>query len=204
MPEYRAIYNDVYEREVNYRQAQFSPGFLNCVRWGDSLRWLRGRALDFGCGAGFVIEYLSQRPFSLECWGVDVSDRAVESARQRLVQVRGPDAASRVQNLSSASLPFADGYFNLVTCFDVLEHLDEPDIAAAMSEMRRVLRRGGLWFGSVSCRRSGTCDMHGENLHRTVREVGWWLAQVDPDRAEWEAGQSQLTMWKRWRKSVRR
>lgn len=44
-------------------------------------------------------------------------------------------------------LPFADGAFDLVTMFDVLEHI--PDHAAAAAEAKRVLRPGGTLL--VSC-----------------------------------------------------
>jgi hypothetical protein len=84
-----------------------------------------------------------------------------------------------------------------VTCFDVLEHLDEPDIDAALGEMFRVLRDGGTWFSTVSCRPAGSVDRHGDNLHRTIRGVDWWLARTKPERAEYDASSAQLTLWKR-------
>jgi len=41
----------------------------------------------------------------------------------------------------AASLPFADGAFDVVTMFDVIEHV--PDDRRAVAEALRVLRRGG-------------------------------------------------------------
>jgi hypothetical protein len=82
------------------------------------------------------------------------------------------------------------------------KHLDQADMLSAFGEMRRVLRPGGIWFGSVSCRPSGTIDHSGENLHRTVRGVDWWLEQLEPDLAEFDAHLQQLTLFKRPRALV--
>ncbi|MFN9342709.1 MAG: class I SAM-dependent methyltransferase, partial [Planctomycetota bacterium] len=86
MPDYRAIYNDVIEREDNYNLAQCSPGYQNCVEFGHGLSLLGGRSLDFGCGVGFVLEYLAAPPFRFEVYGVDASDIAVERSRARLAR----------------------------------------------------------------------------------------------------------------------
>ena len=99
--------------------------------------------------------------------------------------------------LESQQLPFEDKFFSLVTCFDVLEHLDEPDIQSTWSEIQRVLRPRGTILCSVSCRKAGSDDKFGDNLHRTVRSVEWWLDQLKPDRVEFDVARSQLTIWKR-------
>lgn len=197
MPDYRAIYNDVIDREENYNLAQCSPGYQNCVEFGQGLSLLGGRSLDFGCGVGFVLEYLASPPFRFEVYGVDASDLAVERSRQRLGRF-GFDPVSRVRHVTNSQLhSFADDFFSLVTSFDVLEHLDEADVMRVWTEVLRVLRRGGLFFGSVSCRPSGYQDQFGDNLHRTVRGVDWWLERFQPDRALYDAARSQLLIWKR-------
>lgn len=197
MPDYRAIYNDVIEREENYNLAQFSPGYQNCVEFGQGLSLLGGRSLDFGCGVGFVLEYLASPPFRFEVYGVDASDIAVERSRSRLGRFSF-DPLARVQHVTNSKLnSFEDDHFSLVTSFDVLEHLDEADILSIWEEIQRVLRRGGLFFGSVSCRPSGYQDRFGDNLHRTVRGIDWWVERLQPDRALYDAARSQLLIWKR-------
>jgi SAM-dependent methyltransferase len=66
--------------------------------------------------------------------GVDRSDEAL-----RLSATRGPFALVQA---SAECLPFPDDTFDVVTALDLLEHLD--DDAAAMGEIRRVLRPGGI------------------------------------------------------------
>ncbi|WP_377643686.1 class I SAM-dependent methyltransferase [Oryzobacter terrae] len=48
---------------------------------------------------------------------------------------------------SALALPFADGAFDVVSAFDVIEHCDPEDVALA--EVRRVLRPGGRFLMSV-------------------------------------------------------
>lgn len=90
----------------------------------------RPRILDVGCGTGANLMLLSQ--FG-DAEGVDVSPDALAFCRERGLQ--------NVRLGSAESLPYADGMFDLVTAFDVVEHID--DDVAALREMRRVLRPGG-------------------------------------------------------------
>ena len=60
--------------------------------------------------------------------GVDADRRAVSFCRAR--------GEERVQQLESATIPFPDGTFDLVTALDVLEHID--DHAAACYTPKRI------------------------------------------------------------------
>jgi SAM-dependent methyltransferase len=101
---------------------------------------VRGRAariLDAGCGTGNNLEHF-------RTWGapvgIDLSEEAVRFCRERGVTVaRG----------SVLSLPFPDRTFDLVTSFDVLYHRWITDDRAAVGELVRVLRPGGLLFVRV-------------------------------------------------------
>jgi SAM-dependent methyltransferase len=88
--------------------------------------------LDAGCGTGNVLEHLGPRGRG---FGVDVSEDAVRFSRQRGV---------RVARGSVLSLPFRDAAFDAVTSFDVLYHRWVEDDRAAVGELARVLKPGGL------------------------------------------------------------
>lgn len=86
-------------------------------------------ALDVACGTGAWLA--ESRRNGAKTSGMDISERAVSRARQRL-----PDAEIRTG--VAESLPFDDGCFDLVTCMGSLEHfLDQP---LALKEMQRVAK----------------------------------------------------------------
>src|SRR3954462_9111886 len=86
--------------------------------------------LDVGCGTGANLEMLGQFGTAE---GVDVSAEALNFCRRR--------GLNDVREGEAEHLPYEDESFDLVTAFDVVEHLD--DDVAGLREMRRVLRPGG-------------------------------------------------------------
>jgi SAM-dependent methyltransferase len=88
------------------------------------------RILDVGCGTGANLLLLSKYG---DAEGVDISDDALSFCRERGLE--------KVRKGAAEELPYADGLFDLITAFDVVEHLD--DDLAGLKEMRRVLRPGG-------------------------------------------------------------
>jgi len=100
----------------------------------------RGKAvLDVGCGGGFMAEALAQRGAGVI--GVDPSHEAIEAARAHAgAQGLAIDYSVGV----GESLPVETGSIDIVVCVDVLEHVDDLD--QVVSEVRRVLRPGGLFL----------------------------------------------------------
>jgi len=90
----------------------------------------RPRILDVGCGTGANLLMLSQYG---DAEGVDVSEDALAFCRERGLE--------KVRLGAGEELPYDDGTFDLVTAFDVVEHMDND--LAGLREMRRVLRPGG-------------------------------------------------------------
>lgn len=186
--DYRAIYDAVIATNGGYLSAHGSPGYQACLMHADRLKELRGRSLDVGCGAGFVVALLGSPTFGFEAHGVDVSQEGVDRAEKIT-------PAGRVAVMRPGKIPHADGAFDLVTCFDVLEHLDEPDILVLRDELRRVLTPGGLLFCSASCRESASVDHNGENLHRTIQPPAWWAGVFEPDEYLARRATADVLMW---------
>jgi ubiquinone/menaquinone biosynthesis C-methylase UbiE len=90
----------------------------------------RPRILDVGCGTGANLLMLSKYG---EAEGVDISEDALAFCRER--------GLDKVKLGAAEELPYEDGTFDLVTAFDVVEHMD--DDLVGLREMRRVLRPGG-------------------------------------------------------------
>ena len=88
------------------------------------------RVLDLGCGRGGVVE-LFWRDVDLAA-GLDPDPASLTEHRSQAM----PVVLGRGENI-----PFVDESFDLIVCLWVLEHLADP--VATLSEVRRVLRRGG-------------------------------------------------------------
>ena len=98
--------------------------------------------LDVGCGVGhWGMLLASVMPADVRVTGVDREPSWVEQARARAAAL-GLDGRFSYQQGAADRLPFPDDSFDLTTCQTVLIHL--PDPAAAIGEMLRVTRPGGL------------------------------------------------------------
>lgn len=144
------IDNDVYDRlgaswwdegnPLNLLHGSCTAGRMGYFREVLDRRGVdHGRALDIGCGAGFITEELATAGFAAT--GIDPSGVAIEAARAHADQ-QGL-AIEYVVGVGEA-LPFADAAFDLVSCCDVLEHVSDLDRVVA--ETARVLRPGGLYL----------------------------------------------------------
>lgn len=100
--------------------------------------WRTLKVLDVGCGGGFTCEFLAQR--GAQVTGIDRSAACVAAAIKH-AQAAGLDISYR--QAQSEQLPFHDETFDVVTCVDVLEHVEDPQ--QAISEISRVLKPNG-WF----------------------------------------------------------
>jgi ubiquinone/menaquinone biosynthesis C-methylase UbiE len=99
----------------------------------DALAGVGGRVLDAGCGTGGLLTALADRS-GLDLIGLEASAFAAQ-------RTRGKSGALVVRGTINA-LPFAAASFDAAVTADVLCHAAvEP--AAALAELRRVLRPGG-------------------------------------------------------------
>jgi len=91
--------------------------------------------LDAGCGTGFLLRFLPEGSV-----GLDINPRAIAKAKEY-----APHAALVVADIED--IPFPGETFDTVLVVDVLDRLPHP--AKAISEIRRVLKRGGVLIGTV-------------------------------------------------------
>jgi len=93
-----------------------------------------GRLLDVGCAEGFFLE--SAKAGGWECYGVELSSFGAEVARQAGV------GEIFTGTLRDAKYP--DNHFDVVTMFDVIEHLHDPKVE--LEEVLRILKPGGMYY----------------------------------------------------------
>lgn len=113
--------------------------FIEMKRWSfgkaivpilNKVGLLEGRVLDIGCGTGALLDVLSARGF--EAFGIEIG-KSWEFASRR--------HPNRIHHGSLQSAHFKDGFFDLVTMFDVIEHLHDP--VGVLREVRRILNPSG-------------------------------------------------------------
>lgn len=92
------------------------------------------RVLDAGCGTGYGSELLA-RSGAIDVVGIDIDAETVAAAGRA-----APQATFEVADVRE--LPAALGEFDLIVCFEVLEHLDDP--TAALDRLAQALRPDGV------------------------------------------------------------
>jgi 2-polyprenyl-3-methyl-5-hydroxy-6-metoxy-1,4-benzoquinol methylase len=130
----RALHDIEEERAVPWGD----PGLFawHRARYQFALPLVEGRrVLDVGCGEGYGPTLLAER--AREVIAVDYSPEAVRHARECYAH-----ANVRFEVADAMALPASLGAFDVVTCFEVIEHIEQDD--ALLSGISRVLRPGGL------------------------------------------------------------
>lgn len=133
--------------ELEFTGERVVPGLVDenlfnehVARYRFAARFADGaRVLDAGCGAGYGARELTGAASFI---GIDVSAEAVAHAGRE-----SGGARARFLRAACEALPFADASFDLVTAFEVIEHLAEW--RQLLSESKRVLRPGGVFLVST-------------------------------------------------------
>ena len=98
------------------------------------------RVLDFGCGPGTISVGLAQAVDPGEVNGLDVEESQINLARAAAEAGGHDNATFHVGDVTD--LPFDDNSFDIAHCHAVLMHL--PDTSKTLSEVKRILKPGGI------------------------------------------------------------
>ena len=101
--------------------------------------WKDLKVLDVGCGGGFTCEFMAKRGAQVS--GVDISEVSVATAQSHAKE-SGLEIDYRISK--GEKLPHEDNTFDVVTCVDVLEHVEDVD--QVVREIHRVLKPGGTFL----------------------------------------------------------
>lgn len=105
-------------------------------RFGPRVEGRNQRLLDIGCGTGMFLERQGE---GRDAFGLDFSLQALHYTRRRGIQ--------RLVCGDSQELPFRSDWFDVVTAFDLIEHVDrDQDL---VNEVHRILRPGGIFLATV-------------------------------------------------------
>jgi 2-polyprenyl-3-methyl-5-hydroxy-6-metoxy-1,4-benzoquinol methylase len=128
---------------------------LHLERYAFAATHARGRVLDAACGVGYGTRLLRDRGADVEAVGVDLSQEAVEYARERY-------GDERTRFVCSDALQFQDDAgFDTIVSLETIEHV--PDPGALVDHLVGLLRPGGVLVASVPV--TPTTDINPHHLH---------------------------------------
>lgn len=145
------------------------------------------RILDVGCGGGATIAEMLKLSEGSVIDGVDYSPVSVAQTMQMNSAYIG--TRCHVQQADAADLPFEEGTFDLITAMETVYFW--PDIKTAFSQIRRVLKQGGM-FAIIN----EACDPEGidwpkidhfmyiyrpDELETLLRDCGFTQIQIHRD-----------------------
>lgn len=145
-----------YSKHERYGLRNADPVWGATVNHKKTLSFLeehRGSVLDVGCGIGNFLELAKERGW--QCAGVDIDADAIESAKRKtgITELEAKDVITYAKE-------HPEKKFDLVTFFDVLEHVDNHnEFLAAISSL---LKEGGHIAMSMPYRKHAIWLMKGD------------------------------------------
>jgi len=145
-------YTDAYDKLIS------AAGANSPARWKDRRTTLdlykrSGSILDLGCSSGLFLATLPKGSWKL--YGIEMSADSAKAAEART------GAKVFVGNVLDA--PFPPESFDVITCFDVLEHLHEP--RRIMARVAEWLKADGIFYVQVPNIDSAEARVFGSYWH---------------------------------------
>jgi len=116
----------------------------------------KARVLDLGCGAGRNLIYTANQGF--EAHGVEMSETGLNVTKERL---RKRNLEAHILKGDMNLLPHIDSCFDAVMCLFTIYHQKLKGIRTTISEVHRVLRKGGILLINFQSKRS---HMYGKGV----------------------------------------
>jgi len=132
----------------------------------------RTRVLDYGGAFGFHAAYLSEitncEPFLVDC-----SAYAIKNRHKKLKGNFGLFERAVCLDVGVSKLPWPSNFFHRIAAIEVMEHIYEPEVDFALSEMFRVLAVGGFGYSSIAVGEKRERDCL-DRSHQTIHPMEWW------------------------------
>ncbi len=148
---YGHVINELALSSHEYRKKRFGQERVEFIECYLDLN-LKKELLDIGSASGFFMEAAAERGWS--CTGIELSQVALDFSRKR---------GNNVLSQPLENLDFQRNAFSVVTMFDVLEHLHNPD--QTLQIIGKILQPGGLLYIYVPNWNSASRLLIGQDSH---------------------------------------
>ncbi len=137
---------DLWDAYIEMHEDEFSnDGRIRYDNLKDIILHYKGNGnknlLEIGFGYGYFIEKLSN---NFKCFGIDYSPKIVEFAKNRFESKKINISQQNIENTN-----FEDNYFDVIIAVEVIEHLPDSVLNNGIKEVKRILKPGGVFIGSV-------------------------------------------------------
>jgi 2-polyprenyl-3-methyl-5-hydroxy-6-metoxy-1,4-benzoquinol methylase len=152
----------------------FLAKYEHIPRYSFANRYIKGsRVLDFGCGTGYGS--LSLAKFADHVTGLDIDVSAIKYANSKHVLPNLDYVVS-----SSLGAELVNNSFDVITCFEMIEHVDQPTQVAAVKSFKKLLAVDGTLI--ISTPNPVVTSKYGPNLYH-LREMskGEFLELLRPE-----------------------
>lgn len=106
-----------------------------------------GRVLEYGCGSASMSIYLGTLGY--RTFALDRSLSGLHVARLNQAMHAGGSPPLPVLVGDAMQLPMADGTFDVVMSYGLLEHFDDANLDRLLADVIRVLKPGGLFVADI-------------------------------------------------------
>lgn len=147
----------------NYNDYSTCAGVLNTYAkmLGDTFN--PASVFDAGCAYGFVPDWFSENK-GIKTAGCDISEFAT-----------GFSDLCYVSGLTN--IPEESASFELVTCTEVLEHIEEEQVTKVIAELLRISSKYVVFL--VAMFPEGTLHDPHDSTHITLHDRDWWCNEVN-------------------------
>lgn len=158
LTKYRNSYKNVFEARQGGTKHRLSVGDQLNYHYEIAAEYLdrNMEVLDIASGEGYGAVILASKSKAVK--GCDYDEKTIGIAQ---------DLHKKVDNLkftveNALATTFEDGQFDMITSMETIEHV--PDENAYMVEMRRILKKGGIFIFSTPQNRMGHIPMNNEHV----------------------------------------
>lgn len=126
-------------RQQQYFTATMAPGIVKFIKMKGLLK---GNVLDYGCGAGHLLEQMVKEQHG-NFYGLDFSADSIEETKKRTA---GKPNLKDLVLIDKLPTHFSDEQFDSITMIETIEHLQDEALHETMQELFRILKPNGKIF----------------------------------------------------------